>query len=131
MLDTPRFVQSTIDALSSEICVLDETGKIIAVNQAWKLFREANDKMACDPPGQDSCGEGANYLAVCDRAIGPEASDAVRFAVAVRSILNRERDCYSMEYPCHSPDKHRWFVVNVTRFDSEGRPRIVIEHHNI
>ncbi len=37
-----EFAQSTIDALSSHLCVLDEAGTIIAVNQAWREFAESN-----------------------------------------------------------------------------------------
>jgi PAS domain S-box-containing protein len=37
-----EFAQATIDALSSHICVLDEAGKIIAVNRAWNMYAEKN-----------------------------------------------------------------------------------------
>ena len=34
--DSQEFAQSTIDALSSQVCVLNEAGTVIAVNQAWR-----------------------------------------------------------------------------------------------
>ncbi len=44
--DSEQFAQSTIDALSAHLCVLDETGRILAVNQAWRDFASANGVLA-------------------------------------------------------------------------------------
>lgn len=74
-----EFAQSTIDALSSHICVLDETGMIIAVNRAWRDFGQANPKVQphaveADLQCPDRYNEGTNYLEVCDRTVGPKPS---------------------------------------------------------
>ena len=45
-----EFAKSTIDALTSHICVLDESGVIIAVNRAWQEFARLNRRQA---DGQD------------------------------------------------------------------------------
>ena len=37
-----RLLQATVDALSAHVAILDGTGTIIAVNQAWRSFGEAN-----------------------------------------------------------------------------------------
>jgi PAS domain-containing protein len=39
--ESERFVHSTFDALPEHICVLDETGTIVAVNKAWREFAVA------------------------------------------------------------------------------------------
>lgn len=36
-----------------------------------------------------------------------------------------------MEYPCHSPDRQRWFQLRVSRLDHEGRVYAVLVHHEI
>jgi len=128
--DSQEFSQSTIDALSSHICVLDETGKIIAVNRAWKSFAEAN-RAGVSGEGRDGLGEGVNYLDVCDRAAGPNANEAAEFAAGIRAVLHGELERYSAEYPCHSSGEQRWFIGRATRFSSHGLPRIVIAHDNI
>jgi two-component system NtrC family sensor kinase len=107
-LDPHEIAQSTIDALSSTICVLNETGTIIAVNRAWKSFAKANRR---DPhhgirvisEGHDHSGEGANYLEVCDRVVGSGAAEAAEFAEGIRAVLRGESELSSKEYPCHSP----------------------------
>jgi PAS domain S-box-containing protein len=128
--------QSTIDALLSTICVLDEAGTIIAVNQAWRAFAAANARTDCDvtpnPPGARSgSGEGLNYLGVCERADGPGADDGSAFASGLRAVLNGERGHFELEYPCHAPWERRWFQAKATRFSLNGLPRVVVEHLNI
>jgi len=133
--ESQQFAQASIDALSSHICVLDQTGAIIAVNRAWREFAEANRKV--NPHGCDAgseCrivfGAGSNYLAVCDRAAGGDADEAAHIAGGIRAVLDGE-DQYSKEYPCHSPVEQRWFICRVSRFFVNGVMRVLIEHINI
>ena len=133
---SPDFAQSTIDALSSHICVLDERGTIIAVNKAWREFSRANSSLDLDGVlpqtlSQDSCYEGVNYLAVCDRAQGTEAEESAKFAAGIRSVLHGECERFSADYSCHSSAERRWFVGRVTRFVDNRLPRILIEHIDI
>jgi PAS domain S-box-containing protein len=132
MRDSQEFAQATIDALSSHVCVLNEEGTIIAVNQAWRGF--ARDNASEDQeevPRDGGFGEGANYLAVCDRAAGANAEGAAQFAAGIRGILQGECEQYSREYACHAPDRQRWFIGRATRFLSNRLPRVLIEHINI
>ena len=112
--ESERFARATIDALSAHICVLDENGIILAVNQAWRVFAEAN------PPITQNVLEGANYLAVCDAASGEDADIAHAFAAGLRAVIQGERDEFSLEYPCHSPTVQRWFNGRVTRLPAPG-----------
>jgi PAS domain S-box-containing protein len=134
--DSREFAQSTIDALSSHICVLDEAGAIVAVNQAWKDFAEANRSVKSgdvqlQSSRRDCFGEGVNYLDVCDRSVGAEAGQASEFAAGIRAVLREECKQYSTEYPCHSLAEQRWFIGRVTRFLSNRLPQILIEHIDI
>ena len=132
--DSQRFAQSTIDTLSSHICVLDETGTLIAVNRSWKDFAAANQRTGGESREESPAswfGEGFNYLEVCDGASGPEADEAAAFAAGIRSVLKGECPQYAQEYSCHSPKEQRWFLAKVTGFLSHDLPRIVIEHHTI
>lgn len=124
-VDEGRFAQSTIDALSAHLCVLDETGTILATNAAWRRFAEAN------PPMARRAQVGTNYLHVCDAANGPEAADASYFASAIRAALSGEHLDFEMEYACHSPSEQRWFIGRVTRFPDDGPARVVVAHENI
>ncbi len=120
-----RFAQSTINALSAHLCVLDDTGIILATNLAWQQFAEAN------PPPARSAQVGANYLAVCDAVARPVAADAAPFGAGIRAVMSGEREIFELEYPCHSPTEQRWFVGRVTRFPGVGSVRVVVAHENI
>ena len=134
--ESQEFAQSTVDALPSHVCVLNETGTIVAVNQSWNDFAAANGRVDSDnsqleSPGGDGFSQGTDYLALCDRTIGPEAPEAAEFAAGIRAVLQGRSEQYSLEYPCHSPNEQRWFIGKVTRFLSNGLPRILIQHVNI
>ena len=120
-----RFVRATIDSLSAHVCVIDADGVILDANRAWRNFAAAN------PPVGGNVAEGANYLAVCDAAQGPDASTAHAFAAGIRSVLAGQREAFDLEYPCHSPDAQRWFIGHVTRFGGATGGHAVVAHENI
>jgi PAS domain S-box-containing protein len=135
MRDAQEFAQSTIDALSSQVCVLNEAGVIMAVNRAWREFAHTNQRLQSGPNRRwfpsDLFGEGVDYLAVCDRAVGSDSAGAAAFAAGIRAVLQGKRERFSLEYPCHSPNVQRWFIGRVRRFSVNGLPRILVEHIDV
>ncbi|MBZ0294396.1 MAG: PAS domain S-box protein [Anaerolineae bacterium] len=125
--EAERFARSTVDALSAHIAILGDDGTILAVNNAWRVFGPANGGLAAD-----LC-EGVNYIDILE-AVAPSSEDAATAKAVQKGIyqvMNREIEAFSLEYPCHSPDVQRWFVVRVTRFAGDGPTRIVVAHENI
>jgi PAS domain S-box-containing protein len=110
-----RFARGVIDALSAHLCVLDEHGNVLMVNQAWREFAEDN------PPVAPNHGLGANYLQMCKG----------EFAANLQAVLTGEKSGFQFEYPCDSPYAKRWFVAHVTRFEVDGKMRVVVAHENI
>ena len=125
VLESKRFLQSTLDALSAHIAILDESGIILSVNAAWNRFAQANEHTLA------SLSAGGNYLDVCDRARGECAEEAPAVARGIRAVMAGEMEEFRLEYPCHSPREKRWFIIRVTRFGSDGARRIVVAHENI
>jgi PAS domain S-box-containing protein len=123
--ESERFTRSTFDALSEHICVLDETGTIIAVNKAWREFSAegGSDLMGCT--------EGANYLATCDVATGTGAAEAKAFGDGIRAVMRGERDECLIEYPCLTPSGPRWYMGRATRFTGDGPIRVVVSFENV
>ena len=114
MLASELFAKATLDAASAHICVLDKTGRILAVNQAWRDFETENNP---DPQHPNLTGSiGINYLEVCDRAVGAHADEAVLMGDDIRKVINGEHDQITVEYPCHSATEKHWFIARVTRF---------------
>lgn len=123
--ESERFSRAIIDALSEQICVLDETGQIIAYNSAWEQFATEN------APTVDAHLLSGNYLDVCERANPETDPEANLFAQGIRQVLSGEFQEFSLEYPCHAPELKRWFIGKVTRFQGDGPVRLVVAHENI
>jgi signal transduction histidine kinase len=120
-----RELRQTLDSLSAHIAILDASGEIVAVNEVWRSFAEANG----GDPGRVS--EGANYLHACESATAQNTEDAAAFAEGIRDVLSGRRDSFELEYPCHSPTERRWFMGRVTPYLLDERPWAVVAHENI
>lgn len=118
-----RFVQSALDALSAHIAILDETGNIIGVNAAWRRFADENGYQHAD------YGLGINYLSVCDA--GRKSREAQTAAQGIRAVMRGEQVEFRLEYPCHSKQQKRWFVMHVTRFEWDDQLRVIVAHQNV
>ena len=101
--------QAALDALMAQICVLDHRGVIIAVNEAWVSFARQNGH-----PAPVAVCVGADYPAVCRRA----AAEGDHFGEAawhgIGAVLRGDSAEFSLEYPCHSADERRWFLMSAT-----------------
>lgn len=122
--EAARFARATLDALPYEIAIVSESGKIQAVNRAWREFAAAN---ADDPA---AVCEGADYMAACRAATGGDNGGG-EFGQAVMDVLAGGRDSFSLQYQCQGPDQERWFLGRVSRFSNEGPPRAVVAHVDI
>ncbi|MBC8171682.1 MAG: PAS domain S-box protein, partial [Anaerolineae bacterium] len=120
-----NFIQSALDALPAHVAMLDDSGNIISVNRAWRRYADVNGMTLRD------AGLGANYLRVCDQATGRSSQEAAQVARGIREIISRQREEFYLEYPCHSPGQKNWFIVQVTRFEWQGRIRLIMAHQNV
>ena len=107
--------KALIDSLPAHIALLDDQGQVIDVNGRWRDYGEQNA-----PDAQYKFGVGQNYIEVCRRACGEEAEHAGEVADALESLLAGQRDTFSLEYPCHSPDREQWFRVSANALVSSA-----------
>jgi two-component system CheB/CheR fusion protein len=118
-------LQAIIDALPENIAVLDEQGSILMVNSAWNRFATENGG---DP--NNGLGVGCNYLQACTGKPA-ESLDANGDEVDINQKLQRVLEgaipSFSTEYPCHSPDKQRWFVMSASSIKHPSM-RAVVSH---
>ena len=115
----------TLEDLSDNLAVLDQQGNILLVNRAWRDFAVENGVPA------EHVSEGINYLAVCSSATGESSEGAESFAQGIRKVISGDENFYSLVYPCHSPEKHRWFIGRVTPFSESPPRRVIVVHENI
>ncbi|WP_042061087.1 sensor domain-containing diguanylate cyclase [Aeromonas allosaccharophila] len=117
-----HYLAALLDSLEDQISVIDRDGVIHYTNLAWDLFAEQNGM----PKGYDWVG--VNYTEVCDRADEPLAQSAVE---GIRRVLRRIQDKFCLEYPCHSPDTQRWFMMRVAPVVGIDAEFYAIAHTNI
>jgi PAS domain S-box-containing protein len=118
-----QFNQAILDSLGANIAVLNKAGEIIAVNNAWKHYALQNGG------SELADAVGINYLEVCRRSREKDA-DAAKALRGTEDVLNGARPEFQLEYPCHSPDEKRWFLMSVTPL-LDKRGGVVVTHTNI
>ena len=111
-----------LDALPDNIAVLDASGTIVAVNEAWQQFARDNQGTAT------VSGVGMNYLKVCRAAA--DDNIAQRVADGLQAILSGTQMCFALEYPCHSPTRQRWFLVRAMSAP-RGQAGAIVVHTEI
>ncbi len=116
-------LQDAIDGLAANVAVLDREGTIVAVNAAWVRFATENG----DPVGLLT-GPGRNYLDSIDSRAARDGAIARAAAEGVRSVLSGPSGSFSLEYPCHSPEREAWFVMLVAPFGPKG---VVVAHVDV
>lgn len=124
-LPIDTLLQSAIDSLPSHIALLDETGCIISINEAWRRFGKMNGYR------DQAYGLGNNYVQVCNDAARRNAEGAGQVADGLTSILNERSRLYRAEYPCHSPTEQRWFTLQIAGFEWEKQLRVITVHQDV
>lgn len=113
-----------LNSLSAHVALLDEQGRILAVNRAWKRFAALND----GDPAQ--LGAGVDYLRICKAALDSEEDPYASVALdGLRKVLRGELDEFRLHYPCHSPTRERWFLMQATPIS--GGNGVVVSHLDV
>ncbi len=122
--ESRAMADTVLNSVSAHIAILDDQGAIIGTNAAWRRFGQDNG-LTCDLGGRN-----ANYLEAC-RA-GAAAGDATAAAAVegISAVMAGARDEFVLDYPCHSPDRKRWFNLRVNRLSGAGG-RVVVSHEDI
>jgi PAS domain S-box-containing protein len=125
LAESEHFLRATLSALPDSIVVLDDQGRILKSNQAWREFPGLNGLTS------SSADEGANYLDVCAQAAAEGVAEAAAAAALIRDLIGARRIAGSFEYACNSPQEERWFLCRGACFQIGEVTHVVIVHTNI
>ena len=117
--------RSILSSLESHLAVLDEQGKIVAVNAAWLRYGHENGAIS-----EANIGIGNDYLDVCRPAAQEQIDNADKMYDGIQSILEGSRDYFEIEYPCHSPSEEHWYLMSVMPLQGEKKG-VVVSHKEI
>jgi signal transduction histidine kinase len=99
-------LEAVLQALPFQMAVLDYVGTILFVNAAWERFARENGA-----PSLAETSKGLNYLTVADQAEGDRSECALEARQGIRAVLDGALPLFTLEYPCHSPEEQRWFLL--------------------
>lgn len=114
-----------VDALEEQIAVIDREGVIVDVNAAWIRFGAENGLAS----GQAAVG--TSYLDVLRTAAAAGDMLAADAAQGIHDVIEARLGSFQFEYPCHSPEKRRWFMMRVTPLRHRRKALFVIAHVDI
>ncbi|MDQ0314567.1 bifunctional diguanylate cyclase/phosphodiesterase [Amorphus orientalis] len=117
--------RTMLDALPANLVLLDHDGTVLLGNSNWHHFADANHYL-----GEDHA-VGLNYLTICDNATGECSQEAAPAAEGIREVLAGRQKEFSLEYPCHSPDRKRWFRLMVGAVNLGDRRGAVAMHIDV
>jgi len=119
MLDIP---ESFLDALPGQIALLDRSGTIRVVNQAWQDFAPANAYAGT------GFGIGSNYPRLC---LADGGAYGLAIARGVRTVLARNVPQFTYEFPCRIDGQEHWFRLTATARGDDRAQGVVIMHLDI
>jgi signal transduction histidine kinase len=116
--------QSTLDALSTPVALLDQSGRIIGTNAAWQ-------KVARLPGRNTAIADiGTNYLQVCEAADG-DVSGAVGLRNGLSSVLAGRQRAFERTCRLLRDGSPRDFRIRVKRLDHYIPVRFLVSHEEI
>ena len=123
--ESSEFLQSTLDAAAISIGILDEEGRLLAVNAPWR--REV-DLLGLGP---EWSSPGSPYVTVLETRGEPEAEVYAECAQGIREIMSGARERFSMEASEETSEERRWYFTEVTAFGSGSVRRVVVTYSDI
>ena len=124
-MTTEDIYRVAMDSLAVHVAIVDENGVILETNRAWQEFGRANGL-----EGPVDC-RGIDYLEACEAGCKEEGTGEEPVAKGIRSVLRGEQAEFYINYPCHSPNRRRWYSMRVVPLRQPGPRRVVISHEEI
>jgi hypothetical protein len=126
LLKIEHLAQAALNHVTPRTAVLDATGKIVLVNDAWRLHASKNTQL-----NQHMTCEGVNYLDMCDNPVGMDQHYAAKMVAGIKAVMRGEEKEFILKYPCHTETAEQWFMARVTTFSNGGYKLTVIIHEAI
>jgi signal transduction histidine kinase len=118
------FVRRIFDSTDACMAVIGDGGRIVDVNATWRRFALQNG--AGDD--ESSWGVGANYFQELTEP--GDRTNALEAFEGIRKVQKCVLPHFEIEYPCHSPETQRWFILRAVPLT--GQPgTVLVSHSNV
>jgi signal transduction histidine kinase/DNA-binding response OmpR family regulator len=122
--ESQRFLQAALDALSAQIAILDESGKIVAVNASWRTWAKQHDTTWRD------AGVGAKYLDLWKSCFTADKENVEALTRSLAALTSGHERAVTLEYSAKTARGAGWYAFSATRF-GEKSELIAVEHEDI
>jgi PAS domain S-box-containing protein len=116
-------LDSTINAMSAQVAIVDENGTVLLVNRAWSEFLQRTLSVAAG-------GVGENYLSL-KMLVPSHARDAEKLRVGLLGVFEGTEGEFRFTCQTRIGDEDRWYQINAARFHTDGWTRIVVMHEDV
>ena len=114
-----------LNALPPHIVLLNETGKILAVNESWRKFTLKNNL------GVPRYGIDYSYTAISEKATGIDELSAKQIARGIKDVTSGVTEEFSLEYSFYEKRKKVWYQIIVSPLKDKRRKGAVVLHIDI
>ncbi|MFI5161932.1 MAG: PAS domain S-box protein [Sphingobacteriales bacterium] len=114
-----------LNAMPPNVVLLNEAGKIVAVNESWRKFTIANNL------GVPRHGIGYSYIAISEKATGVDASAVKKIEKGIKEVISGTRNEFSTEYFYYSQGQKVWFQLIVAPLTDKTQKGAVVLHIDI
>jgi len=114
-----------LNALPPNIVLLNEAGKIVAVNESWRKFTLENNL------GVPRYGVDYSYIAISEKATGVDKLSGAKIAKGIKDVIAGIINEFSLEYCCIIKNKKVWFEILVAPLTDKTKKGAVILHIDI
>ncbi len=117
------FSRTVLNSIPVHLCVLDDKGLIVSVNEAWQKFANSNGAPCKIPVG-------ISFQNMCMAACGRQGHVSPAAWAGIEAVLQKQLPFFSLEYSCNKSQEERWFRMSVFPMH-EPSGGVVVAHENI
>ncbi|NQX00493.1 PAS domain S-box protein [bacterium] len=120
LAESAAFQKDVLNSLPAHIAVLDQEGKILAVNEPWLEFGRRNGVSSAE-----AIGVGTNYLDMCRPALHQDDPYARQAIEGLHNVLSGQIPRFALEYPCATPSGCSWSAMEILKPTGRGIGAII------
>ena len=103
------FSRAILNSLPALVAVIEQDGRIVAINKAWERFVQESPG---PPPAAPELG--GNYVDALADGRSFEGLMSREALVGIQEVLDRARGLFELEFPVAVGGVRRWFLLTVT-----------------
>jgi len=124
-------IAHNLNGLPLHVAVLDQTGTIVSVNEAWRRFATITHFLDSSGEVPDEDPLGVDYVSFCERESVEFRRSADAVANGLRHVISGALATFSFEYCSERLTERRFFLFSATPLPQPGRRGAVVTHLDI